>query len=156
MKHLILITVLVIPLSGCATKRYNRVAPLTAVESREYTCRDIRIERAKLQAAADQIRQESHINFMSVMGFLGDFGLGNINEKDTAERILYQRSQQLDQAEVARHCTDEAQTGIPGGVALVPAKTQSGYCVIAPANYTGNGSAQRPAITSAMPRCANP
>jgi hypothetical protein len=153
MKNITAVTCVALILTGCATKRYTRVAPLSSVEASEYTCREIRIEQAKIRAVSDQIRQESQINFMSVMGFLGDYGLGNINEKNTAERILYQRQRDLEMAAINRHCADEAQTGVPGGVALIPANTTSGYCIIAPVNYTGNGSVQRPSITSAMPRC---
>jgi hypothetical protein len=40
-----------------------------------------------------------------------------------------------------------------GGVSLVPAKTPSGFCIVAPANYAGIGTASRPSVTSATPRC---
>jgi hypothetical protein len=40
-----------------------------------------------------------------------------------------------------------------GGVLLVPAQTPSGYCIQAPANYVGTGSASRPAINSERPLC---
>lgn len=39
------------------------------------------------------------------------------------------------------------------GVRLVPAKTPSGFCIIAPPGYAGTGSQSRPAITTATPRC---
>lgn len=42
-----------------------------------------------------------------------------------------------------------------GQVTIVPAKTASGLCIIAPANYVGSGAANMPAITSAMPRCSD-
>lgn len=38
-------------------------------------------------------------------------------------------------------------------VKLVPANTASGYCIEAPADYQGTGSASAPAITKGMPRC---
>lgn len=40
-----------------------------------------------------------------------------------------------------------------GGIKLVPAKTMSGYCIKAPGNYVGTGSANRPAVTKARPIC---
>ena len=40
-----------------------------------------------------------------------------------------------------------------GGVALVPAKTASGYCIRAAANYAGTGSSSKPSVTSARPLC---
>jgi hypothetical protein len=42
-----------------------------------------------------------------------------------------------------------------GRIALVPAETPSGICVIAPANYRGTGAQNSPAITLAMPRCSS-
>lgn len=147
--------VLGLALSGCATKRYARLAPLTDVEAKEYTCRELRIEKAKVEAARHQIRTESNINFMSVMGFLGDFGLGNVNERETAERMLDVRMNDLGLAEIRRDCEEERITGIPGGVALVPASTKSGYCILAAPGYAGTGSMRKPVITSAMPACGN-
>jgi hypothetical protein len=42
-----------------------------------------------------------------------------------------------------------------GGVIMVPAKTKSGFCIRAPADYQGTGSVTRPSITGARPRCTN-
>ena len=41
------------------------------------------------------------------------------------------------------------------GPRKVRAKTASGYCLDVPADYSGSGSASRPAITSALPRCSS-
>jgi hypothetical protein len=64
-----------------------------------------------------------------------------------------------------RHCASHTLTGtaageIPGTihygkVTIVPAKTPSGLCIIAPANYVGTGAANMPAITNAMLRCSD-
>lgn len=40
-----------------------------------------------------------------------------------------------------------------GRLTLVPARTASGQCVIAPDDYIGTGAANMPAITSDRPRC---
>ena len=40
-----------------------------------------------------------------------------------------------------------------GGVSLIPAKTSSGYCLQAPLGYIGTGSATRPVVSEARPRC---
>jgi hypothetical protein len=37
---------------------------------------------------------------------------------------------------------------------LYPAPTPSGKCIQAPADYQGTGSATRPSVTSALPRCS--
>ena len=39
---------------------------------------------------------------------------------------------------------------------LYPAPSESGRCIQAPADYRGTGSATRPAITKALPRCQAP
>lgn len=41
-----------------------------------------------------------------------------------------------------------------GGVKLIPAKTDSGYCIQAPAGYVGTGSANRPSVTEGRPLCS--
>lgn len=38
-------------------------------------------------------------------------------------------------------------------VVKIPADTASGYCLQAPADYVGTGSANRPAVTAGLPRC---
>lgn len=45
---------------------------------------------------------------------------------------------------------------VAADVALVPAKTASGFCILAPNSYRGTGSKSRPIVTSAMPRCPEP
>ncbi len=64
-----------------------------------------------------------------------------------------------------RHCASHTLTGsgvgeIPGTihygkVTIVPAKTPTGLCIIAPANYVGTGAVNMPAITTGMPRCSD-
>ena len=48
---------------------------------------------------------------------------------------------------------------VPGAVAQGPhkvrAKTASGYCLDVPPDYVGTGSATRPAISEATPRCSS-
>ena len=44
---------------------------------------------------------------------------------------------------------------LPSGAVKIPAKTVSGYCIKAPADYVGTGDMNYPVITDAMPRCEN-
>ena len=53
---------------------------------------------------------------------------------------------------VARKMTDGA-IRLPSGAVKIPAKTRSGYCLMAPADYVATGDENYPAITGAMPRC---
>ncbi len=40
-----------------------------------------------------------------------------------------------------------------GGVRLIPAETESGYCLQVPLGYIGTGSMTRPVVSQARPRC---
>ena len=42
-------------ISGCATKRYGRLQPLTGAERVAYNCRDIDLEIAKVGATVEKI-----------------------------------------------------------------------------------------------------
>ena len=51
---------------------------------------------------------------------------------------------------------DSAGPGLSySGVRKVRAKTPSGYCLDVPADYVGTGSATRPTVTNALPRCTS-
>jgi hypothetical protein len=39
------------------------------------------------------------------------------------------------------------------GAVKIPAKTKSGYCLKAPADYVATGAIDTPVITAALPRC---
>lgn len=66
--------------------------------------------------------------------------------------------------EARRTCASRTLTGTASGetpgtmhygiVTLVPAATRSGYCIVAPNDYVGTGAANKPAVTSGMPRCS--
>jgi len=93
-----------VALGGCATKRYGRLQPLTAAETQVYDCRDIEVEIAKVEAFRQQVSDGARINGASVMGFLGDWGIGNANEKNSAERTATQRMQDLLALRAQRQC----------------------------------------------------
>jgi hypothetical protein len=71
--------------AGCATKRYGRLQPLTGAERVAYTCRDIDIEIAKVGAFQQQVIEGAQFNMASVLGILGDYGIGNSMERGAAE-----------------------------------------------------------------------
>lgn len=58
-------------LSGCATKRYGRLQPLTSYESRNYNCTQIDLELAKIDAFEQQVAEQAKFSGMSVASFLG-------------------------------------------------------------------------------------
>jgi hypothetical protein len=90
--------------SGCATKRYGRLQPLTTAESQVYSCREIEVEIAKVEAFRGQVADGSKFNGASAMGFLGDFGIGNAQEKGQAERTATQRMNELLALKATKGC----------------------------------------------------
>lgn len=170
-------------LSGCATKRYGRLQPLTGAERVAYTCREVDLEIAKVQAFQHQVTQGAQFNMASVLGILGDYGIGNSMERGAAEASAAKRLQDLYDARAEKQCggsmlssadrqvATAAAANVPsatistdpgdspgtislgGSVKLVPAKTLSGYCIKAPAGYIGTGSVARPIVTGARPLC---
>ena len=169
--------------SGCATKRYGRLQPLTGVERVAYTCRDVDIELAKVAAFQQQVIEGAEFNMASALGILGDYGIGNSMERGAAEKSAVQRLGQLNDLKAEKGCGGTSLTAAdqraavasvanasraalstdpmdrPGtinlgaGVQLVPAETLSGYCIKAAAGYVGTGSATKPAVTTARPLC---
>lgn len=170
--------------SGCATKNYGRMQPLTGAERVAYTCREIDLEIAKVQAFQQQVIEGAQFNVASVLGILGDYGIGNSMERGSAEASAARRLGQLNDLKAERGCygtslspadqrvaaasvanapraamsADPADApgtiDLGGGVKLVPSNSLSGYCIKAPSGYVGTGSVNRPAITTARPICS--
>lgn len=100
----VLALILVLVMSGCATKRYGRLQPVTDVERTEYACRDIKIEIAKLDAFEKQVAEVGRFDGKTVLGFLGDFGIGNGMEKRAALKTAKDRKEQLGELAVQKQC----------------------------------------------------
>jgi hypothetical protein len=169
--------------SACATKRYGRLQPLTGAERVAYDCRDVDLEIAKVQAFQQQVVEGAQFNVASVLGILGDYGIGNSMERGSAEASAARRLGQLNDLKAEKGCSGSSLSAVdqrsavasvtnasraslstnpadkPGtidlgnGVKLAPADTLSGYCIKAPAGYAGTGSVNKPAITNARPIC---
>ena len=170
-------------ITGCATKRYGRLQPLTGVEQAAYTCRDIEIEISKVRSFQEQVANGAQFNMASVLGILGDYGIGNSMERGSADRSAMQRMNQLQDLKAQRGCAGttlstadyRAAVGSVGNsagamvstdpndapgtiflgrsVKLVPTNTLSGYCISAPPGYQGTGASNSPAATIAKPIC---
>ena len=181
-----IVTAILIPaflVTGCATKRYGRLQPLTGVERVAYDCRDVDLEIAKVQAFQQQVVEGAQFNMASMLGILGDYGIGNNMERGAAEASAARRLGQLNDLKVEKGCagsylspadrrsaaysvsnasratlsTDPLDTpgtiDLGSGVKLVPSGSLSGYCIKAPSGYAGTGSVNKPAITRARPLC---
>jgi hypothetical protein len=170
--------------TGCATKRYGRLQPLTGAERVAYNCRDVDLEIAKVGAFQAQVAEGAQFNVASVLGILGDYGIGNSMERSAADASAARRMKELNDLKAEKGCmgsylsaTDQRAAvasvanasrasistdpndapgtiDLGGGVKLAPAGTLSGYCIKAPPGYQGTGSVSKPAITNARPICS--
>lgn len=105
MKIVYVFAVAALVLTGCATKNYGRQGELTDFERTNLTCREIEIEEAKAHGFLDDVEKESQFDGRSVLSFLGDFGIGNIMEKDNAVKSANVRLKDLQQARTEKNCT---------------------------------------------------
>jgi hypothetical protein len=108
-KHLKPITklfllLLAFTICGCATKRYGRLQPLTSAERSEYTCRDIKLEISKLESFEKQVDEVGSFDGKTVLGFLGDFGIGKGMEKKAALKTAQERKEQLNELVDEKKC----------------------------------------------------
>ncbi len=78
--------------------------PVTGYESQEYTCKDVKIELSKIDAFELQVAKESEFSAMSVASFLGDFGIGNTMEKNSALKTAKQRRVELNDIAAKKDC----------------------------------------------------
>ena len=106
MKSNVFVALLCIALlsSGCATKRYGRLQPVTAVETAHYTCEDIKVELARIDAFELQVAEGAEFDMLSVASFLGDFGIGNVMERDAAIKTAKERRVQLNDVSANKGC----------------------------------------------------
>lgn len=91
-------------MASCATKRFDRLQPVSATEAQYLNCREIKIELAKVAEARRQVAEGSRVDLASVAGFLGDFGIGNAMEKNAAERTIAERETSLLDLKAKKGC----------------------------------------------------
>lgn len=103
----------VLAVSACATKRYGRLQPLTATERAEYTCRDVKIEISKLDAFEKQVADVGKFDGKTVLGVMGDLGIGNGMEKRAALKTVRERRGQLSALSASKKC-DQPEGGQSG------------------------------------------
>lgn len=106
--RLIGIVLLGAALTGCATKHYGRQGTLTPYESTSMTCKDIDLELAKIDGFKAQIDTESQFSGRSVLSFLGDFGVGNVMEKNAAIKSADDRRAMLMSVRASKSCEQPA------------------------------------------------
>ena len=92
-------------LAACATQRYGRAIPVSPVERETLSCEDIETEFQKTEFFVEDVqRQRSDTNAAHVLGFLGDFGIGNVLEGDAAEESGRNRLGELEALQAGKGC----------------------------------------------------
>ncbi|HHE6471481.1 TPA: hypothetical protein ACPFI9_004120 [Providencia rettgeri] len=109
MKSLLLGLICLSILSGCATKNYGRQGVLTDYEKSTMTCREIEMEQAKIHGYLQHVEKESEFDGRSVLSFLGDFGIGNTMEKNSAIESANKRMMQLQELRLQKKCNSSTE-----------------------------------------------
>jgi hypothetical protein len=95
--------------AGCATKRYPMATPLSGAEISLMNCRELMLEGVKTDEMQKQIAETSQVDWRSVAGFLGDYGIGNAMAKSEADAALSARRASINTAQAQKGCmTQEA------------------------------------------------
>ena len=103
-----------VALVACATQRYGRMTPLSPGERASLDCDEIDLEIEKANFFVEDVqRQRSETSGAHVLGFLGDFGIGNVMEGDAAEESGTTRLKELEVLSAEKSCE-------VNGIAAVP------------------------------------
>ncbi|ADU69567.1 hypothetical protein [Pantoea sp. At-9b] len=89
-------------LSGCALKHYPQAPAVTDDEAKSYDCPALQTEIAKTQAMQQQIDKTGEFDALTVIGFVGDFGIGNGVAKARATDKVSARLKQLEALKAVR------------------------------------------------------
>lgn len=99
-KPLCLLTMVI--LSGCALKRYPQATAVTDKEASTYDCKTLQSEVAKAHIMQQQIDKTGEFDALTVIGFVGDFGIGNGIAKASANNKVNARLKQLEALKAVR------------------------------------------------------
>lgn len=89
-------------LSGCALKQYPQSANVSDAEAQTYDCAALNEEIAKSQSVKQQIVKTGEFDALTVLGFVGDFGIGNGIAKASASSKAEARLEQLQKLQSVR------------------------------------------------------
>ncbi|MBV4366901.1 hypothetical protein ACMGGR_09155 [Erwinia sp. BNK-24-b] len=82
-------------LSGCALKQYPSSPPVSEVQKTTLDCPAIEKEIASQQQVQSQIDKTGQFDGLTVLGFIGDFGIGNGVAKSLAQKHADKRMNEL-------------------------------------------------------------
>ena len=100
------IIAIAIPLlfSACATKRYPIATPMSAREASLMTCKDLSLELVRAEEIENKINDTGEFDGKTVLGFLGDFGVGNAMAKSEAREALNKRKKAIQDEQIRKGC----------------------------------------------------
>lgn len=110
MKKLMMVIAGMFVISGCATKQYPQAPSVTSEESAALDCAAIKQEIAKTHSIQNEIETTGQFDGRTVLGALGDFGIGNGMAKSEARKKAQARLQQLESLKTVK-CSDSK---VPG------------------------------------------
>lgn len=96
MKKIIVVAMGIIFLAGCATKQYPQAPSVTGEEAGTFDCKALSQEIAKARSMQQEIESTGQFDGRTVLGFLGDFGIGNGMAKSEARKKAQERLNQLE------------------------------------------------------------
>ena len=112
--RVVLIAGLALIIAGCATKRYPIATSLGAAEASVLTCRELEIELLRAEEVRRQISRTAEVDWRSVAGFLGDYGIGNAMAKNDADKAINNRVASIRAAQVEKRCNSGPVSGLQG------------------------------------------
>ncbi|HBR5825847.1 MULTISPECIES: hypothetical protein [Klebsiella] len=110
MKKLMMLIAGMFVISGCATKQYPQAPSVTSEESAALDCAAIKQEIAKTHSIQNEIETTGQFDGRTVLGALGDFGIGNGMAKSEARKKAQARLQQLESLKTIK-CSDSKVSG---------------------------------------------
>lgn len=95
-KYKFLTAIAFMALTGCATKQYPQAPMVTGEEASALDCKAVTQEIAKMHSVQTEINNTGEFDGRTVLGFLGDFGIGNGMAKSEAQKKSTARLTQLE------------------------------------------------------------
>ncbi len=108
MNKSLIVLVAAVCVTGCATKRYPIATPLSGAESELMTCEQLQLELIKAEQIENQIDETGEFDAKSVLGILGDFGIGNAMAKGEARAALSERKTTIRTAQARKGCLSDS------------------------------------------------
>lgn len=91
----VLVLAIAFLIAGCATKQYPQSPELSADEKSVLSCEDVKKEIIKQESVIAEINRTGGFDGKTVLGALGDFGIGNGMAKSSAFDKANKRMEQL-------------------------------------------------------------